>query len=529
MIERIIENWLDKASEKAFQVPFCYILIQQGHTIIHMTRHCGMEHGKDIITKNKDGEICAYQLKGAPGSKIKLRDWQQGIQGQLTQMALTPVTHPSIPVGMTHRSFFVTNGGIEEEVSHAILAMNQQWASLQLPYQVKTIVDGELKEMAKKLTYAFLPADLKDFKSLLEFLLEDGKGCLNKEKLAAVIASVLTDEIVSKAKFKERINSAALLTSIALSNYINEKNYFVVYEGWMIFLSGLLGYCAKHELAVKDYTNEYNIGEQLAINALEDLWDEVKDSRDFLGDNPMEDAFFHSAKRLLLVGLMSSLGIYHLMNKNQTFDQQKIQDFVTKNLVNVDIWGESAIPHAFSVYWYLRKVGAEDKAIGFLSDVMENVIAASEDAQGMIGPYYDADACLKELYDHVGKITFHPCNSFYLESAVQLLTRQNQKEILMRNWPAITHFKFLSFELEKPADFFNWKNEYGKEIWYLPKLTEEWAALQATSAECEGKNVPDHLRLHSNIYPLILNVMPHRINTSHIRWFDSVLKNVSSK
>lgn len=50
MIERVIENWLDNASEKTYQVPFCYMLVKQGHKIIHLSRHCGMEHGKDIIT-----------------------------------------------------------------------------------------------------------------------------------------------------------------------------------------------------------------------------------------------------------------------------------------------------------------------------------------------------------------------------------------------------------------------------------------------------------------------------------------------
>jgi hypothetical protein len=185
---------LDKASEKAFQIPFCYMLINQGHTIIHMTRHCGMEHGKDIISRDKDGRICVYQLKGAPGGKIKLRDWQQEIMGQINQLVFTPVTHPSVKGGSTHTAYFVTNGGIEEEVSHAICAFNSNQEQLQLPYRINTIVDGELKTMAKKLTYAFLPADLKNFKSLLEFLLEEGSNCLNKPKLAALLQSVLTDE-----------------------------------------------------------------------------------------------------------------------------------------------------------------------------------------------------------------------------------------------------------------------------------------------------------------------------------------------
>ena len=47
--ERILENWLDSSNERTFEVPFCFMLLSQGYTVIHMTRHSSMEMGKDII------------------------------------------------------------------------------------------------------------------------------------------------------------------------------------------------------------------------------------------------------------------------------------------------------------------------------------------------------------------------------------------------------------------------------------------------------------------------------------------------
>ena len=41
MLERVIENWLDKANERSFQQPYCYMLSAEGHTIIHL-RGMGM-------------------------------------------------------------------------------------------------------------------------------------------------------------------------------------------------------------------------------------------------------------------------------------------------------------------------------------------------------------------------------------------------------------------------------------------------------------------------------------------------------
>lgn len=519
MIERIIENWLDKASEKAFQIPFCYMLMNEGHTIIHMTRHCGMEHGKDIISIDKTGRVYAYQLKGAPGSKIKLKDWQQDILGQVNQLVFTPVTHPSIKNPGFHEAYFVTNGGIEEEVSHAIQAFNHQQEQQNLPYRINTIVDGELKIKAKKLTYAFLPADLKNFNTLLEFILEDGKGVINKRKLAGLLESILTDEKVSTPKFKERINSAALITAIATSNYTNQNNHFAIYESWLLYIASLLNYVTSHQLARKDWKNEYQIGEQLVINALENLWDELQVSRNFLSGNPMEDVFFLKSKRLLLYGLMANLGIYHLIKKNN-FDFQTLKNFIIKDLYDVELWGESAMPFALSVYWFLGASDAAMEATAFLSFMLEAILIASQEHGGIIGPYYDIESCLSEIFAHKGDITLDKNQSFFIEGFINLLALSNQKELLARLWPAISHFIFKNFNLTSPDDFFNWHNDNGKEVSYLPKFTKDWQELLQESSEAEGAGLPLQIRNNPLLYPLLLTAYPHRSSPEGIRWFN---------
>ena len=63
MIERAIENWLINTNEKNYQVPFCQVLISQGHEILDISTHGRLEFGKDIISKDKKGVIHGYQLK----------------------------------------------------------------------------------------------------------------------------------------------------------------------------------------------------------------------------------------------------------------------------------------------------------------------------------------------------------------------------------------------------------------------------------------------------------------------------------
>jgi hypothetical protein len=39
------------------------MLVAEGYTIVHLSRHSPIEMGKDIIAIDKDGIPCAFQLK----------------------------------------------------------------------------------------------------------------------------------------------------------------------------------------------------------------------------------------------------------------------------------------------------------------------------------------------------------------------------------------------------------------------------------------------------------------------------------
>jgi hypothetical protein len=64
VIERLVEYWLDSASERSYQPAFVQILVSDGHRVLHSTRHSPIEFGKDVISIAPDGVPCAFQLKG---------------------------------------------------------------------------------------------------------------------------------------------------------------------------------------------------------------------------------------------------------------------------------------------------------------------------------------------------------------------------------------------------------------------------------------------------------------------------------
>ena len=126
MLERVIENWLNNVTERSFENSFCHMLAYQGYTVLHKTRHTGLEMGKDVIAVAEDGVPCVFQLKTAVNGTIKQRYWTDNIQNQVITMINTKPIHPALKDYSHHRSYFVTNGKIEEEVTRQIDDLNRR-------------------------------------------------------------------------------------------------------------------------------------------------------------------------------------------------------------------------------------------------------------------------------------------------------------------------------------------------------------------------------------------------------------------
>lgn len=528
MIERIIENWLDKATETTFQLPFCYMLANEGYTIIHLTRHCGMEHGKDILAIAPDGTACAYQLKAASKSRIKLNEWQSGIQGQITQLVFTPINHPSIKSNDYHKSFLVTNGGIEEEVFSAIATFNNHWANNSKPeFHINTIVKGQLLEMAQKLKTDFIPTEVEDFKSLLEFYLDQGKGILNKQKFSQLLDSVFLKENLSKNETKRIASSAALLCSLATFNYTNNNNHIAIIEAWTIYSASLMRFCEVNSIRKNEFQNEFDIAQSIIINSAENLLLEDGPQVDFLIGNPAYDTFVVKPRITWVIGLVCSLGIYYKLKDPENENLQAIIEFCNQNAKYLEMYGESALPIFLSYYWFTRLNNEKEKAIEIISKLLYSITGIIDDTQ-MIFPdiYYGIDEAVSLRFETNQKILephLAKRHSYILEGLVSLLVRENQKEVLRELWPSISYNYFVDFEFEKPQDFYNWNNTTGKQIDVTPNSTQAWKELVTQSESFNENLLPVLLKEALPLIPFFLIVFPQRTNKEVVKWLDSKL------
>ena len=214
MIERIVENWLTNTNEKGYQVPFCQCLVSQGYTVLHLSSHGEREQGKDVISIDKEGIPCAFQLKSG---NIDGADFRK-IKGEIDELVEISINFPGVRKDIPHRAVLVTNGTITDKVRRDIDDLN-------LNYKRRGFSQLEVKTKMDLLKYfievngEFLPIELSDFKLFLELLLYSGNELVGKELFSKFMESVLFTDKESKLDLKRKIGSVLLLTEYVLNPF----------------------------------------------------------------------------------------------------------------------------------------------------------------------------------------------------------------------------------------------------------------------------------------------------------------------
>lgn len=533
MLERLIENWLDKASERSFQKPFCYMLSAEGYTVIHLSRHCGMEMGKDVIAIAPNGTPCAYQLKKARNGKISLRQWREEISQQVFDLVVGQIVHPSINGSKHHRAYLVTNGELQEEVSRAIDDMNRTWITNGQPHlKLDTIVRGQLLSKAKNLETNLWPSELENIKTLLELSLENGKAILPKEKLSSLFESIFPFKCnkrgnrPSQAYCGRVIASAAMLCAIAISSFSNANNYAAEIEAWTLYISYVLALVERWNLPTKLWRNEFDIAKRSIYNSLGNLCDELKERKHLVEGDPFVEQPFYRVRITWLVSLMSVYALWRRYEKQPESEEDNfIRKFCLENKNKLELWGEAAIPQFLAFFWYFRKIDASLSPELLLRDLIYTICKLNKPRgkKFLANPYYEA----VDILPHILGISDEPLeysfrgNSYALEGLVHLFVRRNWKQKMKLLWPDITRLSSTIFEPEKIWDFYRWRNQKGSHKVILQKHRQEWKELKALAFESNGMCIPTSIKNHPVLVLLFLIVYPHRMNSQIIRWLDT--------
>lgn len=537
MHERLIEHWLDSASERSYQYPFCQMLCAEGHTIVHSTRHSQIEFGKDIITIDRRGEICAYQLKGNPGSRLTGRQFAQ-IQPQLHQLAATAIRVPGLP-RKAHSSFLVTNGQIDEEAAHGLDALNETLLKTRTISQpIRVIARGQLIEMGVSLGSALWPSELDDVTALMEIIVTPGTYQYPLSKFHKLLCQLLllmpnTTEKIPVPEIQRRVTSAAILTAVSLQPFEEKDNHFAAITAWTIYAAySLSAYERRQIRCTKRRLSAIEVALAAVYDKLRLLRDEVVGRDFFLEGFVLIDSIFYKPRATLLAALLSVFWLWQQQNRASIEELDITEEALRRLGSEIVLWGEGAVPQFLAYFWYLRNSHADLEPEYFLIGLLNTVVHAANRKAGdnLPAPYFSIEDVVRHhlpppLYegdDPLGEER-NPRASYFAESLLHLAVRCNWKQHCKGIWPEYSKIASLYFVPKRRWQFALWRAFEGENRTVLPPLTKDWGSLHEDALERGGKNIPPSLRNYPILLLLLIIMFPHRATPEVVRYLDAAI------
>ena len=519
MLERLIENWLDSASERSYQSAFCQMLLNEGYTVIHSTRHSNVEFGKDIIALDPDGMPCAFQLKGNPGGRLTLSQYRNEVAPQLRELVVQPIQAPSVPSGVQHQSFLVTNGEVEEEVQLAISQENAANVRDGYPLRIVNLISrGQLLAWAMKLDTSLWPSDLVDARYILEILTSDGTGLFPIEKFHLLLTTLfhLNDDKVSSAQFDRMLASGALFTSICLKTFSARSNSWAAITAWTMFAVYGCACCEKFNLTSDSLNRQLALAEEFIVNELSSLISEAIASNGRLhAGSLVTDFIAFKWRKRLLIGIAAAFQLWTTqVQKNASgIDGNALWQFIMNERHELDALSDCEIPAVlFARMADIIYRGGDFEKFGEIATLcFQKPLPAC---------YYGIETVLRHelsaTLEHFppefsdGEIKSMETSSSMMHQIFLLLVSMDQKEICKHLWPSYSRITHFMFSPRSKWAYAILRTEFGDNLQIAPPERGHWSELREQANGAIGAVVPQTLAQKPLLLGLWTLIAPHR-------------------
>jgi hypothetical protein len=528
VLEKLLENWLDSASERSYQPVFVQMLSAQGYNVVHSTRHAALEFGKDVLAVAPNGRGCAYQLKGNPGGRLGLAAFR-AIQPQLVQLMTQAIVFPGFPTGR-HRSYLVSNGFFDEEVQRAADDLNRA----RYRSKLALISRGDLLIWAKAIGTSLWPSELDDTQLLLELFLADPRDLLPVEKLAILIEKILGMHIGAKTLRREQMDraipAAALLVGISTARFAERENHLAVVWAWALFLTMAIGGLERHNLKLRGPTAmALALAESSISSALTALWREVK-AKDHLAEgSPFTDPEIYHWRTIILVGALSSLAIKHEASPClEPGDYDALKAWLLRHDHHFSIWGEGAIASLVPWLVWTQKHEATLRSDLQIDAITKFVIRSNQkdSKAALANPYHSFESLYRQLLpfekpsktgeqfagmSHTALVLFH------------LLVRTNLKQSCKVLWPDLTTLHHRSLVPDSPWEYCHLAVRSGIDETLVLASEGQWATLRIDARKDCRAAIPPELGRRPWLLGLWWQLAPQRLTPDASRVFANAL------
>ena len=530
MIERIVEDWLTSTNERGYQIPFCQCLMQEGFTIVHISKHGQMEQGKDIIATAPDGTVCAYQLKTGD---INLARWRS-MQGEIQDLVELPVVHPAVDKRQPVQHFLVTNGMIDDPVRRSIDDKNMHWEQLGLRnFKVSLIVGSQLLRKFVDAAGSFFPEKPIPLKEFLELYLTDRRSLPDKDKLASFLEQLLgigTPLTESSRELQRRISGAAVIAQYLISPFEKERNHVAIIECWIVYLATVLALAEKEALGEEIYSRTYGIVMQRIVEQLEELKAEFLSRQNYLEEPPMGDGgIVYKARLTMVLAWVCALHLFDTeSNEGATPDERIIQVIKSNHDDWLWYWGQSATPYHLIISLFCESMNEKELSWSILLKVLADLSlqdvsdkSPSDFVSNMPDPYVQVEKCIGAEMKLPG---FERENfadlSYHLAPIVYFSVRRNKRTSLNELWKRISKTILCEYSPLHNWHYLLWRSNEGKEkTWSFDELPQSWKKLNELANQ-KDSTLPAVIYDRPEFLYFFLLVYPHRLTSESLRLID---------
>ncbi|MBO9499963.1 MAG: hypothetical protein J7483_10955 [Novosphingobium sp.] len=399
---KLVESWLDNQTERQYQPAFIQLLISEGWTVLHNTRHSPLEFGKDVIARDPNGALYAIQLKGNPGSRLTKSQAQEMLpQVHEGLVSFVPDAYRR-ESNEKHKFVICTNGEIDEEAlvlfqSVAKICDSGMAAASSVEYWAR----GALLQRFSQKIEDIWPSNVKAMAATLRLYTHDGLDTPSPREIAIPIFASLTHtgKLTSSRK-NSLITSSFLMAEIVKAPWYRTDDHYSLYLITVIatVACGPLADSKDRQEIVSEYAT-------VALNHCTSLIEEAQDAGFVPGEiwargNPMAEFDIMQERQRRIADCAAVIVLADALMSDTS--KAYIRDLIRKSFGANSLWGQAVIPSMILRYWALRRLEAGIGPDQLLVTICRSCISAAsmrraEQSGANAAPYYSFEEVLYQV------------------------------------------------------------------------------------------------------------------------------------
>lgn len=528
MIEKLIENWLTNVHELGYQIPFCEVLLTQKYSILHVSTHGRGEHGKDVIARDRNGQVLAFQLKCGD---IALPEWRQ-MRHEVEELVRLPVsiTLPTLVDAEIHKSVLVTNGELRGDAPANIRAFSETWRQKNAPL-LEVWQKNQLLRMFIDAHGTYLPTKLPDFREFVELYVADFHDRIERRRTAEFLEKLISASVVSGKgrKTKRAIESMVLLAAYLIEPYERVNNHVSALEGWTIAAATIFHVAERENLSPTHFEASLDLIWKAIVRNLGKLCKETFERDHFVESAHIfaETDFIRGVRTLLSLGWLTATSLLRRFSDDIEVDAKLLRQTVKKGCLGLRLCGDADWPSIVCLALYLERLTSASEAERLLEIWVQCIIATNKNDElgGFPPPYWLQEKVLALRYDQLPphQKELFTDHSYTLQSALDMLVRRFCRRFISNCWSDVSRLTFCEYVPDSASEWFLWRSHSGDLQMTISQQPASWSQWKSFVSGVRRGSVPSLLLKYPKwILPFALTY-PHRLNRSLSAVIDAVI------